>query len=72
MFCEDTLPPGRQTFYQLCDIHLEEVQKLIHTNDGQEKTCGEKDGWCIPGIPDKCRDIMTKHVMKLAAGKFWL
>ncbi|GBL81083.1 General transcription factor 3C polypeptide 5 [Araneus ventricosus] len=58
------LPTARQCFYQLCDIHLEAVQKLIHQNDGQEEFCHEKDGWCLPGTIEKCRDLIMVDIQK--------
>lgn len=58
------LPTVRQCFYQLCDIHLDEVQALIHQNDGSEEFCHEKDGWCELGTLDKCRNIITADLLK--------
>lgn len=58
------LPTYRQSFYQLCDIHLESVQKLVHQNDGQEEFCHEKDGWCIPGTLEKCRELIIADIVK--------
>lgn len=58
------LPTYRQCFYQLCDIHLDSVQQLIHQNDGKEEFCHEKDGWCIPGTLDKCRELILADIIK--------
>ncbi|GIX99740.1 general transcription factor 3C polypeptide 5 [Caerostris extrusa] len=60
------LPTARQCFYQLCDIHLESVQELIRENDGQEDICLEKDGWCLPGTIEKCRDLIMADLQKTA------
>ncbi|XP_005092805.1 general transcription factor 3C polypeptide 5 [Aplysia californica] len=65
MFRPDTLPPYRQMKYQLCDIYEEQVQKKVHENDGKEKECSERDGWCVPDIADVCRDIINRHVERL-------
>lgn len=35
VFTSNKLPVQKQVFYQLCDIHVAEVQKLISANDGQ-------------------------------------
>lgn len=63
------LPTYRQCFYQLCDIHLESVQKLIHQNDGHEDFCHEKDGWCIPGTLEKCRELIIADIIKTNESK---
>lgn len=34
-FRPDVLPEQRQTFYCVCDILVDEVQELLHSNDGQ-------------------------------------
>ena len=39
---------------------MEEVQKIIHSNDGREpEFCDERDGWCVRGAIDKIRVIMS-------------
>ncbi|XP_015921073.1 general transcription factor 3C polypeptide 5 [Parasteatoda tepidariorum] len=58
------LPTARQCFYQLCDIHLESVQALIHQNDGREDICHERDGWCELGTLEKCRELILADIMK--------
>ncbi|KFM75833.1 General transcription factor 3C polypeptide 5, partial [Stegodyphus mimosarum] len=60
------LPTLRQCFFQLCDIHLESVQKLVHQNDGREETCHEKDGWCELGVLEKCRELIIADIQKTA------
>lgn len=52
------LPPFRQLFYHLCDVRMDEVQALVHANDGEETVCHEKDGWCLEGTIAKCRQLM--------------
>ena len=39
MYFPDRLPAQRQLHYQLCDIMDEQLQKVIHSNDGKEKEC---------------------------------
>lgn len=63
------LPTYRQCFYQLCDIHLESVQKLVHQNDGQEDYCHEKEGWCLPGTLEKCRELIVADILKTNESK---
>uniref|UniRef100_A0A8C9A4I1 Ral transcription factor IIIC subunit 5 n=1 Tax=Prolemur simus TaxID=1328070 RepID=A0A8C9A4I1_PROSS len=59
IFREGGLPPYRQMFYQLCDLNVEELQKIIHRNDGAENSCTERDGWCLPKTSDDLRDAMS-------------
>lgn len=58
-------PAFKQTYYQMCDVEVPEVQKIIHSNDGKEKKCSERDGWCEEDTIDKCRDVLTKHIEEL-------
>ncbi|KAM7304704.1 general transcription factor 3C polypeptide 5 [Ixodes scapularis] len=58
------LPPFRQLFYHLCDVRLDEVQALVHANDGKETGCHEKDGWCLEGTIAACRQIMLKDLRR--------
>jgi len=61
-FKADQLPSSRNVFYQICDIEDSDIQTVVHANDGKEKKCDEKDGWCITNIQDQCRNIMSaKH-----------
>ncbi|XP_046542986.1 general transcription factor 3C polypeptide 5-like [Haliotis rubra] len=62
MFEPDVLPPYRQMFYQLCDVHEDQIQKLLHQNDGQESVCTEREGWLQPDVHDKSSEILFKHV----------
>ena len=39
IFTADRLPLQRQMYYQLCDLHDESLQAIIHSNDGQETEC---------------------------------
>ncbi|KAJ6651611.1 hypothetical protein lerEdw1_020791 [Lerista edwardsae] len=59
IFREGSLPPYRQMFYQLCDLNVECLQKIIHRNDGMEVDCTERDGWCLPKTSDDLRDTMS-------------
>ncbi|XP_019396405.1 PREDICTED: general transcription factor 3C polypeptide 5 [Crocodylus porosus] len=59
IFQEGALPPYRQMFYQLCDLNVESLQKIIHRNDGMEAECSERDGWCLPKTSDDLRDTMS-------------
>uniref|UniRef100_A0A0B6YA37 Transcription factor IIIC subunit 5 HTH domain-containing protein n=1 Tax=Arion vulgaris TaxID=1028688 RepID=A0A0B6YA37_9EUPU len=65
IFNPDHIPPYRQMRYQVCDVHHDEVQNWLHKNDGQETTCTERDGWCVPDFTDVCRDIISGAVEKL-------
>ncbi|XP_059149081.1 general transcription factor 3C polypeptide 5-like isoform X2 [Physella acuta] len=58
-------PPYRQMRYQVCDVMLDDVQKKLHENDGQESVCTERDGWCVADFTDVCRDIMHGACEKL-------
>lgn len=62
IFREGALPPYRQMFYQLCDLNVDELQKIIHRNDGAESLCTERDGWCLPKTSDELRDTMSLMV----------
>lgn len=64
IFRKGIMPLYRQIFYQLCDIHVEEITELVHQNDNEEQTCTEKDGWLIPGTIDKIRTILSKNIDK--------
>lgn len=35
VFTANKLPMHKQMFYQLCDLHVAEIQELISANDGQ-------------------------------------
>lgn len=59
IFREGMLPPHRQMFYQLCDLDVESIKKVIQRNDGEEKVCDERDGWCLPRTTDDLRDIIS-------------
>lgn len=38
MFKRSSLPLARSIHYQLIDIQLDEVQQMVHSNDGQVRT----------------------------------
>ncbi|KAM3874401.1 general transcription factor 3C polypeptide 5 [Diretmus argenteus] len=65
IFREGMLPPHRQMFYQLCDLDVESIRKVIQQNDGQEKECDERDGWCLVGTTDDLRDIISAMIKKV-------
>ncbi|XP_056009972.1 general transcription factor 3C polypeptide 5-like [Ostrea edulis] len=59
VYIPERLPPCRQMFYQMCDIHMQDIQSII--NSTTASVCTEKDGWCRKGTIEKCRDIMSKR-----------
>ena len=62
-FRQDLAPPARQLSYQLKDIELDEVQAIIHSNDGREPdTCSKRDGWLRENSIDEIRKIMVKSL----------
>nr|XP_012313334.1 general transcription factor 3C polypeptide 5 [Aotus nancymaae] len=69
IFREGALPPYRQMFYQLCDLNVEELQKIIHRNDGAEHSCTERDGWCLPKTSDELRDTMSLMIRQTIRSK---
>ncbi|XP_058015328.1 general transcription factor 3C polypeptide 5 [Ahaetulla prasina] len=64
-FEEGSLPPYRQMFYQLCDLKVESLQKIIHRNDNMEAACTERDGWCLPKTNDELRDTMSLMIRQI-------
>lgn len=69
IFREGMLPPHRQMFYQLCDLHVDSIQKVVNVNQGLEKSCDERDGWCVVGTTDQIRDIISDLVKKVIRSK---
>ncbi|XP_018588457.1 general transcription factor 3C polypeptide 5 [Scleropages formosus] len=69
IFRDGTLPPYRQMFYQLCDLDVESIKKVIHCNDGQEEECNERDGWCLPRTTDELRNIMSSMIKQVIRAK---
>lgn len=69
IFREGMLPPHRQMFYQLCDLHVDGIQKVVNLNQGLEKSCDERDGWCLVGTTDQLRDIISELVKKVIRSK---
>ncbi|XP_013915095.1 PREDICTED: general transcription factor 3C polypeptide 5, partial [Thamnophis sirtalis] len=65
IFEEGSLPPYRQMFYQLCDLKVESLQKIIHRNDNVEAACTERDGWCLPKTNDDLRDTMSVMIRQI-------
>lgn len=69
IFREGMLPPHRQMFYQFCDIQVESVQRVVNVNKGIEKSCDERDGWCVVGTTDQLRDIISAMIKKVVRAK---
>uniref|UniRef100_A0A8C6UIN9 General transcription factor IIIC, polypeptide 5 n=1 Tax=Neogobius melanostomus TaxID=47308 RepID=A0A8C6UIN9_9GOBI len=69
IFREGMLPPHRQMFYQLCDLHVDRIQKVVNVNQGLEKSCDERDGWCVVGTTDQIRDIISDLIKKVIRSK---
>ncbi|KAM9064216.1 general transcription factor 3C polypeptide 5 isoform 2-T2 [Sarcophilus harrisii] len=69
VFREGALPPYRQMFYQLCDLNVEGLQKIIHRNDGMETECTERDGWCLQKTSDDLRDTMSLMIRQIIRSK---
>uniref|UniRef100_A0A8C5R391 General transcription factor 3C polypeptide 5 n=1 Tax=Leptobrachium leishanense TaxID=445787 RepID=A0A8C5R391_9ANUR len=69
VFQEETLPPYRQMFYQLCDLQVDSLREIIHKNDGMESQCTERDGWCIPKTNDQLRDAMSLMIKQIIRAK---
>ncbi|CAM2103561.1 general transcription factor 3C polypeptide 5 [Lepidochelys kempii] len=65
IFQEGDLPPYRQMFYQLCDLNVDSLQKIIHRNDGMEAECTERDGWCLQKTSDDLRDTMSLMIKQI-------
>ncbi|KAM6902127.1 general transcription factor 3C polypeptide 5 [Xenentodon cancila] len=65
IFREGMLPPHRQMFYQLCDLDVDSIKKVIEQNSGTEQVCDERDGWCAIGTTDKLRDVISAMVKKV-------
>lgn len=72
-FRKDLVPVARQLSYQLKDIEIDEVQAIVHSNDGKEPgVCSERDGWLPEGSIDRIRKIMTnslKETLSLMASQ---
>ncbi|XP_029776336.1 general transcription factor 3C polypeptide 5-like [Suricata suricatta] len=56
-------------FYQLCDLNVEELQRIVHRNDGAESCCTERDGWCLPKTSDDLRDTMSLMIRQTIRSK---
>ena len=60
IFKPGILPVLACTYFQVCDIEIEEVQNLIHSNDNQEpKTCHRVDGFLITNYGN----IFRRHMI---------
>ncbi|XP_062867490.1 general transcription factor 3C polypeptide 5 [Trichomycterus rosablanca] len=69
IFRKGMLPPYRQMFYQLCDLHIHKIQEIIHKNDGAEEVCDERDGWCLPRTADELRNILSSMISQVVKSK---
>ncbi|XP_055009385.1 general transcription factor 3C polypeptide 5 isoform X2 [Boleophthalmus pectinirostris] len=69
IFREGMVPPHRQMFYQLCDLHVDSIQRVVNENKGLEKKCDERDGWCVVGTTDQLRDIISDCIKKVVRSK---
>ncbi|XP_059214426.1 general transcription factor 3C polypeptide 5 [Centropristis striata] len=65
IFKEGMLPPHRQMFYQLCDLDVESVKKVLEQMGDNEQACDERDGWCVLGTKDKLRDMISAMIKKV-------
>uniref|UniRef100_UPI00358EBF40 general transcription factor 3C polypeptide 5-like n=1 Tax=Myxine glutinosa TaxID=7769 RepID=UPI00358EBF40 len=66
IYKEGALPPYRNMYYQLCDLHADSLQALVHKNDGSEDVCSERDGWCSPGTSNELRNQMMVLLQAVA------
>ncbi|KAM9324309.1 general transcription factor 3C polypeptide 5 [Gastrophryne carolinensis] len=69
IFKAGNLPPYRQMFYQLCDLHVDGLQELIRRNDNAETECSERDGWCLPKTSEQLRDSMSLMIKQIVRSK---
>lgn len=70
VFKPGMMPAYRQLFYQLCDIQVDEVQRIVHSNDDSEPdVCDERDGWCVPKAIEQIRAVMSEAVDEMLASK---
>ncbi|XP_053552213.1 general transcription factor 3C polypeptide 5 isoform X2 [Bombina bombina] len=65
IFRDGSLPPYRQMFYQLCDLHVDSLQAVIKRNEGEETQCTERDGWCLPKTSEQLRDAMSLMIKQI-------
>jgi len=49
-------------FYQICDIKLAEVEKLIESQ--VSASCTKEDGWLLPNTSGEIRNLLTKDIYK--------
>uniref|UniRef100_A0A8C4QG94 General transcription factor IIIC, polypeptide 5 n=1 Tax=Eptatretus burgeri TaxID=7764 RepID=A0A8C4QG94_EPTBU len=66
IYKEGALPPYRNMYYQLCDLHADSLQALVHKNDGSENVCTERDGWCSTGTSNELRNQMMVLLQAVA------
>ncbi|XP_065203114.1 general transcription factor 3C polypeptide 5 [Planococcus citri] len=56
------LPPHGQMFYQLCDIHIPEIQQKLETFDDCEYDL--KNGWLPEEFCDEIRKTIDKYILE--------
>lgn len=77
IFTHDTIPPFRARHYQFVDIHIPQIQEMLHKIPSpilSESVCHEKRGWLPDGFLEQCRDILTEiaqsNMQKLCNEKY--
>jgi len=65
VFRQGTLPAYRQVYYQMCDVEMDAVKKLLDTCRSSKFT--ERDGWLLDGTVSRIRDLMDTDVKTTAA-----
>ncbi|KAK6305349.1 hypothetical protein J4Q44_G00241290 [Coregonus suidteri] len=63
IFRDGTLPPPQ------ADVLPALIRNVISRNDGQEKECDERDGWCLSHTSDDLRDIMSSMIKQVIRAK---
>lgn len=59
----DSVPTQAQSFYQLCDIRIKQVQEIVR-NENTEKVCNERTGWYSKESFEAIRTIMKQKLDK--------
>lgn len=60
VFTPNKMPSQKQLFYQLCDVHDSEIQRLISINDGQVCDCLASSILCIVILSLQSRDFLVR------------
>ncbi|XP_057671656.1 general transcription factor 3C polypeptide 5 [Diorhabda carinulata] len=63
---KDYIPPGRQMFYQYCDIKLPEIQEMLQRlpKIPGNKKFDSKNGWLPVNFSDQCREIANRYMLE--------